>query len=139
MKRLVIFCFLLLLASPMWAQAVRTFTWDASSSAATASPANPVKYRLYMCPSGGSTNCTIVDAGTALQADLTLVDGTWQIFATAYWSWLVIDGVPDMTATVESGRSNVLQAQVKVPPGNPANARIKITQIAGSQSGQTIK
>ncbi len=139
MKRIICILFLVLLAAPAMAQITRTFAWDASASASTAPPGNPVKYRLMKCTDQALTACTVVDAGTALQADLTLTDGTCYILARAYWFALVVDGIPQGTDTVESGNSNVLRAEVKIPPGNPGNARIKITQVAASISGQRLR
>lgn len=139
MRSLKIFLLLCILSFPIQAQIVKTFAWDASDSAATAPPANPVKYRLYNCTDQTYSSCAIVDAGTALQVDMSLHDGTQYLYCTAYWFSLVVDGVPQGTDTIESGKSNILKAEVKVPPGNPKNAKVKITTIASSMSGQTLR
>lgn len=140
MKAIKIFFLLFvlaLLASPAAAQSItKTFAWDASTT--TSTPENPIRYKFYVCPNQTYTNCTIGDAGTALEFQYPLVTGVSYVYVTAWYNALTVDGVPT-SDVLESGKSNILKLEVRVPPGNPGNARIKVTQIAGSASGQTLK
>jgi hypothetical protein len=142
MRNWILFCALLLVIPPVMAQveAPATFAWDASIDAATAPANNPVKYRLYIVTTiPGSTvpvGSVPRDAGTALEKSASFPSGTFYVFVTAYWNALTVDGVPIAGSVVESGLSNVLKVEVKVPPGNPRNAKFKVTTVAGSQTGQ---
>jgi hypothetical protein len=124
------------------AEAPATFQWDASVDAATAPANNPVKYRLYVSstlPAGTvPTGATMHDTALLLEHQVSFPSGTFYVFATAYWNALTVDGVPIAGSVVESGLSNVLKVEVKVPPGNPRNARFKVTGVAQSQTGQTV-
>ena len=143
MKRLTLLLATLLIASTMaLAQSVpATFAWDASTDGP--GPANnPVKYRLYVSavlptgtiPAGAAQN----DAGIALEKAVTFTTGTYYIFATAYWNALTVDGLPVADTILESGLSNVLKVEVRVPPGNPKNAKFKVTNVAQSTTGQSV-
>lgn len=144
MKSLTLILALLFLTATSMAQAEApaTFAWDASADAATAPANNPVKYRLYVSttlPTGTvPTGATLHDTGLILEHQVGFPSGTFYVFATAYWNALTVDGIPIAGSVVESGLSNVLKVEVKVPPGNPKNARFKITTVAESQTGQSI-
>ena len=147
MKKLMLLALFTLLCTTVYAQQINvTFAWDASESAATQTPSNPVKYRLCLSPvappySPLPETRTIVDTGTALEGVLPISRGITYVFATAYWCGLMSDGVcQDPVGTVsESGPSNVLKLEVTIPPGNPRNYRIRSSVVAKTQSGQTIR
>jgi hypothetical protein len=144
MKSLTLFLAMMLVAAFALAQAQTpvTFAWDASDSAATAPAGNPVNYRLYVSttlPTGTvPAGATVHDTGIVLEHLVQFTSGTFYVFCTAYWNALTVDGAPIAGTTLESGLSNVLKVEVKVPPGNPKNARFKVTTVAESQTGQSI-
>ena len=143
MKRLTLLLVTLLIASTVaMAQSVpATFAWDASVDG-PGPDNNPVKYRLYVSTTlpAGSIPADAVqnDAGIALEKTVTFTTGTFYVFATAYWNALTVNGLPVAGTVLESGLSNVLKVEVRVPPGNPKNAKFKVTNVAQSTTGQSV-
>jgi hypothetical protein len=144
MKRFTLLLATLLIASTMaLAQSVpATFAWDASTDG-PGPVTNPIKYRLYVSttlPVGGGipTGAVQNDAGIALEKAVSFASGTFYVFATAYCNALTVDGIPVVGSIVESGLSNILKVDVRIPPGNPRNAKFKVTNVAQSTTGQGI-
>ena len=98
----------------------------------------PSRTRSSRCQDQALTKCAPTDTGTALQYDLPMSRGTIYLYVTAWWYDLVVDGIPQGQA-LESGKSNVLRVDVQIPPGNPSNARIRVSTVANTESGQRIK
>lgn len=141
MKRFFLLAAIVFLALPVSAQAqivTRMFGWDKSADD-TRDPAatNPVRYKFYSCADAALTSCSSADVGTALDYAKAIPNGITYYYVTAYWGGLVVDDI--VQDIVESGRSNVLKVEARIPPGNPSNARIRVTSFGVSQSGQTIK
>lgn len=143
MKHFTLLLATLLIVSTMAvAQTVpATFAWDASTDG-PGPVTNPIKYRLYVStalpagtiPAGAIQN----DAGIALEKAVSFASGTFYVFATAYCNALTVDGLPVVGSIVESGLSNVLKVDVRIPPGNPKNVKFRVTGVAQSTTGQSV-
>ena len=113
---------ILLLAMPAMAVDV-PFAWDASASPST--PENPILYRFYTCDSVALTTCIKTDVGQTLTWIEPLPIGTSYVYVTALQYTIMGDGKVS-GPIAESDKSNVMKVEIKSPPGNPKNIRIKV-------------